>query len=322
MSRNSISVVIPNYNGVNLLQENLPYVYRALSTSGIADFEIIVPDDASVDNSVEFLRTNFPDIIVVQNIENRGFAGNINSGIRATKKDLVLALNSDVQLTDNYFVSQMQYFERDDTFGVMGRIMSMTGDKIQAGANYSAYSFADIGSIRNYICPTRTFLYTLFLSGANALMDREKLMQLGCFCELFNPYYREDVDLGLTAWERGYKLYYEHNAVCRHPNSATIKKEPSSKVQVVVTRNKILLHYRHLTGFECGCFMAKTMLKVVGRMLIGNMRYYKAWRQFYAIRQELALSKKHLQVGKKQSLKQTVALIKADVKNDDVEMLF
>jgi GT2 family glycosyltransferase len=316
----SISIVIPNFNGVNLLKENIPYVYRALSTSGIIDFEVIVADDASTDDSVAFLRKNFPEIIVIQNPKNKGFAGNTNTGIRAAQKDLVLALNSDVQLTDYYFVPLLPYFQKADTFGVMGRIVSLTGDKIQDGAKYPIYNFTNIVGIKNYTCATRTSLYTLFLSGANALMDREKLVRLGGFNELFNPYYAEDVDLSLSAWECGYKLYYEHNAVCHHPNSATIKNEPSAKVKVITKRNKILLHYLHLNGVECWCFLAKVIVKTFFRTLTANMKYYKALRQFYSLQCQLLACKKQRAKNKKHNIKEIVAFIKADIKNAVVEV--
>ena len=53
--KKSISIVIPNYNGKSLLETNIPYVYNALETSEISDYEIIIPDDASADDSVNFI---------------------------------------------------------------------------------------------------------------------------------------------------------------------------------------------------------------------------------------------------------------------------
>ena len=58
----SISVVIPNYNGKNLLEENIPFVISALKTSQISDYEIIVSDDNSVDDSVIFIKNTYPFI--------------------------------------------------------------------------------------------------------------------------------------------------------------------------------------------------------------------------------------------------------------------
>jgi len=134
--KHSISVVIPNYNGKDLLETNLLSVYKALQFSEISDFEILIPDDASTDSSVNFIKTNYPDIILVENEINKGFAGNTNIGILKSQKDLVLILNSDVKLTDGYFTHLLKYFDKPDTFGVTGRIVGLDSDRIQDSAKY------------------------------------------------------------------------------------------------------------------------------------------------------------------------------------------
>ena len=245
-----ISIIIPNYNGKELLERNLPSVYNALKTSDISDFEIIIADDASKDNSVEFIKSSYPDIILIENKTNYGFGGNCNTGIFRASKELILLLNNDVVLTDGYFTPLLPYFEKPDTFGVMSRIVGLDSDKIQDGAKYPDYSFGNISPNKNYNCSNQSSLYSLYLSGANALVDRKKLIKLGGFDEIFNPFYLEDVDLGLRAWRAGYKCYYEHNAICRHPSSSTIKKEFSKEVKIISKRNKMYLHFIHLNNFE------------------------------------------------------------------------
>jgi GT2 family glycosyltransferase len=276
----SISIVIPNYNGKDLLEANLASVYTALKFSGISDFEIIIPDDASTDNSVDFIKTNYPNIILVENKINKGFSGNTNTGIKQSQKDLVLILNSDVKLTEDYFSHLLKYFDKPDTFGVTGRIMGLTSDKIQDAAKYPKYSFGSIASTTNYICKTRLSLYSFFLTGANALIDRKKLMELGGFNELFNPYYGEDVDLGLRAWRLGYKCYYEHSAICRHPNSATIKKESPEKIKFISGRNKMYLHFTHLNNIELAFYLLKLLIKTILKVLILDFKYLKSFWMF------------------------------------------
>lgn len=316
--KKSISVVIPNYNGSNLLRENLPYVFLALKSSGIDDYEIIVADDASTDDSISFLKNNYPKIIVVQNKTNLGFSGNTNSGIYKATKDLILILNSDVQLQENYFIPLLKYFDDDKTFGVMGRIISMSGDKIQDGAKFPSYSFAKIISTKNYLVEKRNSLYSFFLSGANALIDREKLLQLGGFNELFNPYYGEDVDLGISAWRVGYKLYYEHNAICRHPNSATIQKESFKKVKLISKRNKLILHYLHLENFELFIFFLITIFKIILKLFLLDFTYLKAFFTFLKMRREIKERKINYSKIWKLNLHQVKSFIIDNIKNDVV----
>ena len=314
----SISVVIPNYNGLSLLKENIPFVYAAIQTSRVTDFEIIVSDDASTDASVEFLKQKYPEIVIVENKINTGFAGNVNSGIRFARKELVFILNTDVRLSVGYFKSLLPYFEDRATFGVMGRIMSLDGEKHRDGAKYPELSFGSIVATKNYTSKDTTRLYSLFLSGANALIDREKLLEIGCFNELFNPYYFEDADLGLTAWRMGYKLYYEHDAVCYHPYCATIKHQPSEKVKRIAKRNKLIMHYLHLDGIELSYFMLLFILKMCFRLLIFDTFYRKVFLDFLSMQKSVKLEKEKYIKLRKKSLRDIKKTILNNIKGLDI----
>jgi GT2 family glycosyltransferase len=309
-----IFVVIPNFNGMELLKLNLPSVYVALKSSGITDFEIIVADDASTDSSIDFLMSHYPEIIIVRNEFNKGFSCNVNSGIRIALKDLVFILNSDVELTDSYFSPLIEYFDMDDTFGVMGRIVGMDGGTIHDGAKYPQYMFTRIFSNKNYICRDRNSLFTLFLSGANALVDRRKLELLNGFDEIYSPYYSEDVDLGLRAWNCGYKLYYEHQAVCKHNMSATTKKIPHHQKRKISKRNIFILHYVHLRGIELFCYVMILFIKTFIKCLIFDVKYMRLLFLFYqSIPQLSKIRKKNkeksISLGKRRSLKKRYVLL-------------
>jgi GT2 family glycosyltransferase len=314
----SISVVIPNFNGRELLGQNLPHLFYALFTSGVTDYEIIVADDASRDGSVDYLLKTFPEVLVISHPVNSGFAGNCNSGIFVSSKELVFLLNTDVELTEGFFIPLMKYFDRQDTFGVMSRIIGLDTDKIQDGAKFPDCSFGHIGSTLNYRSETQTTLYTLFLSGANALMDREKLLELGGFDELFNPYYAEDVDLGLRAWKLGYKCYYDDTAVCRHPVSATIKKEKPDKVLRVSKRNKMFLHYIHLGLIERIAYVLMLTLKTALRKIMRHEVYVQAYKDFVRMIPEADESRQRIRALQQSrrvaySLREVSSLIKRSI---------
>ena len=177
VNNNGISVIIPNYNGRHLLAEIIPPLYDALRQTGIPH-EIIISDDKSADDSVTYIRTSFPEIKVLESDKNSGFSPSINKGIFMAEYDLVLLLNSDVKLTANYFENLLPYFNMEDTFGVMGRIIGWDDDNIQDGGKYPAYQGAKIKTSGNYFpidAAENRKLYSMYLSGANALVSREKL---------------------------------------------------------------------------------------------------------------------------------------------------
>ncbi|MCS6796844.1 MAG: hypothetical protein NZ516_12890 [Raineya sp.] len=99
-------------------------------------------------------------------------------------------------------------------------------------------------------------LYIPFLFRVR-ICSQKKLVELGGFNELFSPYYGEDLDLGITAWRAGYKIYYEPQAICRHQTSSTIKKESPAKVQIIAKCNKFILHYLHFEGISLWVYFLK-----------------------------------------------------------------
>lgn len=305
----SISVIIPNYNGKNLLEQNLPFVFRALNSSHIEDFEVIVTDDASNDDSVDFLKKNYLNtIILLENPVNLGFSGNVNRGIRIAKKDLIFILNSDVQLTEGFFIPLMKYFEFPDTFGVMSRIDNFQNQTIDQ-AKFPKISFSKMDGTQNYFNPQLQFHYSFFLSGANALIDRKKILELGGFLEIFNPFYYEDVDLGIRAWRKGYKCYYDNTAVCFHEVSNTIKKKPKKQVQKIILRNKIYLHYLHLSKLGFVIFLLKFLGKMMGKLLILNTIYWSAFQEFIKKLKVIHETKKKINSSSKFNLMKIKTLI-------------
>jgi GT2 family glycosyltransferase len=183
--KKSVSIIIPNYNGKHLLNEYLPYTLAAIKQADTT-FEIIVVDDCSKDDSVEFIKTDYPAITLIVNAENKGFSFSCNRGIEVAQYELIFLLNSDVKLTPGYFEHQWKYFLHWDTFGVMGRIIDMDGDHIQDAARIPKFNGLKLKT--DYFYYTNggnDRLATFYLSGANALIDANKLKEIGGFYEIF-----------------------------------------------------------------------------------------------------------------------------------------
>jgi len=184
-------------------------------------------------------------------------------------------LNSDVHLTPAYFTSQLPLFHDQQTFGVMGAILDQDTKVAQDGAKIARIQLLSIDGNKNNFSQTDV-LPTLFLSGANALVRREYLTQLGGFCELFNPYYSEDVDLGLQAWRSGWKLYFQPLAICHHAQSSTIKKLPNKHVRMIAKRNKHFLHFLNLPSGVNGLYLLSVLFNSLVQIVVGNTLHMNA----------------------------------------------
>jgi GT2 family glycosyltransferase len=292
--RKTISIIIPNYNGRHLLKEYLPYTLAAIKNTGV-NYEIIIVDDGSTDDSVKFIKSDYPGVILIINPENKGFSYSCNRGIEVARYELILLLNSDVKLTPDYFEHQWKYFLRWETFGVMGRIMDMEGEHIQDAGRVPKFNGFKIKTDYFYYTNKQNDrLYTFYLSGANAVIDAAKLKEIGGFYEIFSPFYCEDMELSIRAWRLNWKCYYEHNAICRHEISASTKNyKTAGWVKSVYYRNRFYLHAIHLDGFALiAWYFQITFIDLLPKLIAGQSWIWESYKELFRNRKLIKQYKK------------------------------
>ena len=284
VNRNGVSIVIPNYNGLELLKTYLPYTLKAAKKADVS-YEIIIADDASTDSSVSFLQEEYHYIKLIENKVNKGFSANTNSGVFKAIYPWVLILNSDVKLDEYYIKHLLDSVTEPNVFGVMGQIVNHD-QTIADAAKFPAYQFINIDGGKNYQLKVndhvQKYLPSFFLSGANMLVNRKVFMNLGGFDTVFSPYYYEDADLGIRAWRAGYSSYYIPQAVCTHHAATTISKSNSAtRIKVIVRRNKMILHAIHLPSSYLLIWLIITVVKsFIIKPIVLDFTYTKAFIQF------------------------------------------
>jgi GT2 family glycosyltransferase len=118
----AVSIIIPNYNGEQILKRSLPHVVEAAG-SYPGNCEIIVVDDASQDNSLQLIADQFPKIKVIRHEINQRFAEAVQGGVRTSLHAIIIFLNTDV-LPDRGFISPLvRWFDRQDTFSISPLIL-------------------------------------------------------------------------------------------------------------------------------------------------------------------------------------------------------
>jgi GT2 family glycosyltransferase len=248
---NSISVVLPNFNGRHLLEKNLPSLLTALKGF---EYEIIVVDDASTDDSANFLQENYPEVILVQHSANKGFSAACNSGIFKASKTLICIANTDVTFLEEYF-RRIVPEVKDNVFAAKGRIKNVTPSGVFVNFDTTARSFMKRGLWRfdktSYEEQLSNFSSALggrfCLLGCCFVADSQKLKLLGGFDEIYSPFYWEDSDLPFRAMRAGYDLRYVPEAEVIHETSATINRFRSrSRRKLVSDRNKFIFTWRYL----------------------------------------------------------------------------
>ena len=241
------SVVIPNWNGRDLLEKYLPSVIEALA--GNPANEIIVVDNGSTDGSAEFVRTAFPHVKVVALRENLGFGGGSNAGFLAARNDIVVLLNSDMRVAPDFLGPLLAGFDDPDVFAVSCQIFFTDPNKVREESGLTQGWWQDGGlRVRHRIDDQVDELFPCFYGGGGSCaFDREKFLELGGFDPLLHPFYLEDTDLGYMAWKRGWKVLYQPRSVVYHEHRGTIGKRFSERqIQAVLKKNFVLFCWKNI----------------------------------------------------------------------------
>jgi len=266
-----LSVLIPNYNGKELLKKNIPSIQAALEYAGVSH-EIIIVDDCSTDSSIEFLQQNYPEIIVLENAVNLGFSRTCNHGIAKSKGNYLLLLNSDIELSQTYIQKCLSHFTNDNIFAITGIAIDNSSQPQTTGVLYRKGLFT-IKKYANHIDNE-----THFVSGANSMYDSAKLKQLNGFNPIFSPYYFEDDDLSYRAMLKNWKSYFIKDAICFHQGSASIKSSASKrKIKRTYFRNKMIFNHLHSNISDKTANLKILTLNVIPKLIIGQ---FWIWRSF------------------------------------------
>jgi O-antigen biosynthesis protein len=243
----SASVVIPNWNGRDLLEKYLPSVIAAMSFH--PGNEVIVVDNASTDGSAEFIKTHFPSVRVLELPMNLGFGGGSNAGFRAAKNEIVVLLNSDMRVEQDFLQPLLDGFTDELVFAVSCQIFFSDPAKLreETGLTQAWWQGGRL-RVRHRTDDALTQPYPCFYGGGGSCaFDRRKFLELGGFDALLSPFYLEDTDLGYLAWKRGWKVLYQPKSVVFHEHRGTIGKKFSEQfIASILKKNFVLFCWKNV----------------------------------------------------------------------------
>ena len=295
----SISVILPNYTGRHLLEQNIPSLLEALD--GL-EHEIIVIDDCSPDDSVQFLEETYPEIKVIESEINSGFSVTCNKGIHAAELELLCVVNTDVTFTPDYFTKLLPEFDDPDLFAVKGDIINYDKSLEDAiNTDRTTRIYYKRGFLRfdtKTPLTSRTMIagndtHIVFL-GCCFVCNRKMMLQLNGFDEIFSPFYWEDADLAQRALKNGFKLLYLPESRVYHKASSTIGNYRTyTSRRLVSNRNKFLFSWRHLGARKILLsHIPITFLNLLFRWLVLDWKYYAAF--FWALARKLKFYRQSL----------------------------
>lgn len=240
MSEPFVSVIIPNWNGAHLL----PTCLDSLKRQTYPNFEIIVVDNASTDGSRELIASSYPGVRVVPLDSNRGFAGGVNAGIRASQAPIIVLLNNDTEAEANWLEELVGALTADPRAGMAASKLRLFDERDKLHSAGDFYGVDGVPGNRGvwqvdrgqYDDPASTPPVFGACAGA-AAYRRELFERIGDFDEDLGSYC-EDVDLNWRARLAGYGCAYAPRAVVYHRVSAT---GGGTRASYYVGRNFILV---------------------------------------------------------------------------------
>ncbi len=204
----ALSIVIPTYNGLNVLRCCLASVWRNLPE----DAEVIVVDDASTDGTAECITRQYPWVRLIRFERNRGFCAAVNAGIRAARAPIVETLNNDTIVIRGWAEAALRLFADRQVAAVAPRVWALTedGHLDSAGLVYGLSGYArNRGCRRRGVGSRYEQRREVFGATASAAFyRRDALLEVGGFPEKFVAYY-DDVDLAFRLRWAGYRCIYE-----------------------------------------------------------------------------------------------------------------
>ncbi|MCL2313540.1 MAG: glycosyltransferase family 2 protein [Firmicutes bacterium] len=242
-----LAIVILNWNGQKFLTQFLPALIKYTS----AYSEIIVADNASTDNSIEFLKTEFPSIKIIQNKENGGFSKGYNDALQQIEAEYYCLLNSDVEVTDNWIEPIITLLDNQSCVAVVQ-------PKLLSFAHKNQFEYAGAcGGFLDYLgypfCRGRVFEYLeedtgqynnaieVFWATGAALFVRSSVFHAvnGLDEDFFA--HMEEIDFCWRVKSLGYKIMVEPKSVVYHVGGGTLPKNSARKTYLNFRNNMFLL---------------------------------------------------------------------------------
>ncbi len=301
-----IAIVILNWNGEVLLERYLPSVIKF--SEGLAD--IYVADNASTDGSIQFLEQHYPNVGIIRNTENGGFAKGYNDALEFVDADIFCLLNSDVEVTKNWLVPIRDFFLKNENAAIVQpKILDLLK---KDHFEYAGAAGGFIDQLGYPFCRGRIFqsleedkgqyddTREIFWATGACMFVRSKIFKkLGGF----DPDYfahQEEVDFCWRAKNQGHKVFYIGTSKVYHLGGSTLSNMNPKKTYLnfrnslfSITKNLprrkafIIIFIRLLLdGIAALRFILQFRLRHCWAILRAHLSFYRQFGRMYGKREK------------------------------------
>ena len=293
-----VAVIIPTWN----TRRWLPGCLNGLRAQTFRDFQTVVVDNGSADDSVAFIKENYPEVQVIALAENQGFAPAVNAGIRHTRSEYVALLNVDTEPCPDWLANLVTTMDEapPEVGSLASKMLSMADPTIldDAGNSFSWYGSARKRGKGQPASDWSTEEEVLSACGGAAFYRRSFLDNTGGFDESFVSYL-EDVDLGLRGQLLGYRCLYVPAAQVLHqwqganiPRPEYVRLSTRNRLAVLLKNIPFRLLLRHLSTLLYGQLYFFLVYKKPVASLAGYLALVKSLPALLKQRRQLQRQRK------------------------------
>jgi hypothetical protein len=226
-----VDVIVLNYNGKDFLRSCL----TSLCDQSFRDFQVLLVDNASTDDSVQIVRNEFPEVHILALPENLGFCKGNNQGIKAKCGKYIALLNNDTEVVPGWLKSLVDVLERQPQVGFCASRMIRFVDRETIDSAGDVFYTHGVGGKRGNgeLADQYDQYDRVFGACAGAALYRRSMLEnIGLFDEDFSAY-DEDVDLSFRAQLCGYQCQYVPDAIAYHHVGGSFKKYEDYRSQLI-----------------------------------------------------------------------------------------
>ncbi|PKP52926.1 MAG: dTDP-Rha--alpha-D-GlcNAc-pyrophosphate polyprenol alpha-3-L-rhamnosyltransferase [Bacteroidetes bacterium HGW-Bacteroidetes-1] len=243
-----VSIITVNYNQAEVTCALIASLHKI----SYPNFEIIVIDNASPDDDPTIIKRRYPNVILVENPINYGFAAGNNFGLMRARGDYVLLINNDIEVPFDFMEPLVAKLQNNPQIGVVSPKIKFyyQPDTIQ----YAGYTAINYITMRNFAIGYRekdTGQYnvdheTAYAHGAAMMVPIEVVKKVGLMSYIFFLYY-EEADWCERIKKSGYEIHFVHNSYVLHKESVTTGKLSTLKIYYL-NRNRLVFMRRNVFG--------------------------------------------------------------------------
>ncbi len=248
--KTELAVIILNWNGRKLLEQFIPAATRFTIGEGV---RLIVADNGSTDDSVEWLKANYPDVDLIIFPENLGFAEGYNRAIEMTDSEYVILLNSDVEVTEGWFLPMLDFMRSHPDAGACQPKIKSFRDRTKF--EYAGAAGGLLDRLGYPYCRGRVFdnletdngqyddkaVQIAWASGAALMVRRKAYIEVGGLDSSFFAH-MEEIDLCLRMIGSGWGVWFVPGAEVYHVGGASLPKDNPKKTYLNFRNNLLMLH--------------------------------------------------------------------------------